>query len=194
MSTISIQDIDDCLPQTQCQQCDYPRCYDYAKAIACGEAKINQCPPGGDATILALANLFEIPPLTLNPEHGVHEEKSLAWIDESACIGCKLCIKACPVDAIIGSTKLMHTVIGNECTGCKLCLPVCPTDCIELVKNTTRNSSKQRWLGYTSSQVNKARLRTQAKLDRETKNQQQKLLKRKKIKQDSLQEKNTFCS
>ena len=119
------------LPQTQCAQCGYPGCKPYAEAIAFGEA-INRCPPGGDQTITALANLLGREPLQLDDECGAFTPPMLAVIREEECIGCTLCIAACPVDAIVGSGKLMHTIIENECTGCELCLPPCPVDCITL--------------------------------------------------------------
>jgi electron transport complex protein RnfB len=129
-----VDKIDALLPQTQCGQCTYPGCRPYAQAIANGEADINQCPPGGEATIIALADLLGRDPKPLNPEHGVEENvKTVAVIDEQICIGCTLCIQACPVDAILGAAKQMHTVIASECTGCDLCLPPCPVDCIEMV-------------------------------------------------------------
>jgi len=121
------------LPQTQCGQCNFPGCRPYAEAIAAGEAPINQCPPGGEAGIKALADLLGVEALPLNPENGVAKPKTVAVIDENVCIGCTLCIQACPVDAIVGSAKVMHTVIAAECTGCDLCLPPCPVDCIEMV-------------------------------------------------------------
>jgi Na+-translocating ferredoxin:NAD+ oxidoreductase subunit B len=125
--------IDALLPQTQCGQCNYPGCRPYAEAIAAGEAPINQCPPGGEAGIRALADLLGVEPLPLNPENGEERPPRIAVIDEAACIGCTLCIQACPVDAIIGAPKLMHTVIAEACTGCDLCLPPCPVDCIEMI-------------------------------------------------------------
>ena len=129
-----VDKIDALLPQTQCGQCTYPGCRPYAEAIARGEAEINQCPPGGETTILALADLLDREPLPLNPEHGeVKEEKTVVIIDEEICIGCTLCIQACPVDAILGAAKQMHTVIEDECTGCELCVPPCPVDCIDMV-------------------------------------------------------------
>ncbi len=121
------------LPQTQCGQCNYPGCRPYAEAIASGEADINQCPPGGETGIKALADLLGIESMPLNPEYGQEKPKAVAVIDELACIGCTLCIQACPVDAILGASKQMHTVIESECTGCDLCLPPCPVDCIEMV-------------------------------------------------------------
>jgi len=129
-----VDKIDALLPQTQCGQCTYPGCRPYAQAIANGEADINQCPPGGEATIIALADLLGRDPKPLNPEHGVEEEvKTIVVIDEQTCIGCTLCIQACPVDAILGAAKQMHTVIASECTGCNLCIPPCPVDCIHIV-------------------------------------------------------------
>jgi electron transport complex protein RnfB len=126
--------IDAILPQTQCGQCNYPGCRPYAEAIAAGEAEINQCPPGGEAGIQALADLLGVDPLPLNPEHGEEKPPRVAVIDEATCIGCTLCIQACPVDAIVGASKQMHTVIEAECTGCDLCLPPCPVDCIDMVE------------------------------------------------------------
>ena len=129
-----VEKIDAILPQTQCGQCTYPGCRPYAEAIANGEADINQCPPGGETTIIALADLLGRDPKPLNPEHGEEKAKRVAIIDEQVCIGCTLCIQACPVDAILGAAKQMHTVIEDECTGCDLCLPPCPVDCIEMVE------------------------------------------------------------
>ena len=136
-----IEKIDSILPQTQCGQCGYPGCKPYATAIANGQADINQCPPGGDDGIHKLADLLGVDYKPLNEEHGVPKPKSVAIIDEKTCIGCTLCIQACPVDAILGSAKHMHTIIEKECTGCELCLPPCPVDCIEMVpiKETTEN-------------------------------------------------------
>lgn len=126
--------IDALLPQTQCGQCGFPGCRPYAEAIVNGAAGINQCPPGGAATIRALADLLGREAEPLSVEHGVEKPKRLALIDEMRCIGCTLCIQACPVDAIVGAPRLMHTVIAEDCTGCELCLPPCPVDCIDLVE------------------------------------------------------------
>jgi electron transport complex protein RnfB len=136
--------IDALLPQTQCGQCTYAGCRPYAEAIAAGEADINQCPPGGEATIHALADLLGVEAKPLNDEHGEHKEKMVAVIDEQTCIGCTLCIQACPVDAILGAAKQMHTVIESECTGCELCLPPCPVDCILMVP-LEKNISNWNW-------------------------------------------------
>ena len=126
--------IDAILPQTQCGQCSYAGCRPYAEAIAKGEADINQCPPGGEAVIQSLADLLGRDPKPLSAEHGeAKEEKTVVIIDEQLCIGCTLCIQACPVDAILGAAKHMHTVIKDECTGCNLCIPPCPVDCIYIV-------------------------------------------------------------
>ncbi|MEM7084435.1 MAG: electron transport complex subunit RsxB [Pseudomonadota bacterium] len=121
------------LPQTQCGQCNYAGCRPYAEAIAAGEANINQCPPGGEATIDALAVLLGREAMPLNPENGIEAPAKVAYIHEDLCIGCKKCILACPVDAIVGAPKLMHTVIASSCTGCDLCVEPCPVDCIDMI-------------------------------------------------------------
>lgn len=128
----TVDRIDALLPQTQCEQCGYPGCRPYAEAIAHGEAAINQCPPGGQSTIDALADLLGRPRLSLDPAHGEYRPPRVAWIDESVCIGCTKCIQACPVDAIVGARQRMHTVIAELCTGCDLCLAPCPVDCIHM--------------------------------------------------------------
>ncbi|OZB58244.1 MAG: electron transporter RnfB [Lysobacterales bacterium 14-68-21] len=124
--------IDAILPQTQCEQCGFHGCRPYAEAIAAGEAPINRCPPGGAAGIARLADLLGQPVLPLDPAHGVEKPRTLARIVEADCIGCTKCIQACPVDAIVGAAKLMHTVLADDCTGCELCVPACPVDCIVL--------------------------------------------------------------
>lgn len=120
------------LPQTQCGQCRYPGCRPYAEAIARGEADIDQCPPGGEATVRALADLLGRDPGPVDPQYGPATKNAVAVIDEERCIGCGLCLPACPVDAIVGAHRFMHTVIEAQCTGCGLCIPPCPVDCIEL--------------------------------------------------------------
>lgn len=128
-----VDQIDAILPQTQCGQCSYPGCRPYANAIAAGEADINRCPPGGETTIIALADLLGREPIPLDDEVGEEKAKMVAVIDENTCIGCTLCIQACPVDAILGAAKQMHTIIEPECTGCELCIEPCPVDCIDMV-------------------------------------------------------------
>ena len=128
-----VERIDRVLPQTQCGQCGYPGCKPYAKAIASGEADIDQCPPGGEAGVKALAELLGREAKPVNPQNGVEKPPVVALIVEADCIGCTKCIQACPADAIIGGSKHMHTVIEPLCTGCELCVPACPVDCIVLV-------------------------------------------------------------
>ena len=125
-----VEEINAILPQTQCGQCNYPGCKPYAEAIAAGEAPINQCPPGGQERIKKLADLLDVEVLELNPENGQEEVDQVVEIVEPDCIGCTKCIQVCPVDAIVGAAKHMHTVILDECTGCDLCIPACPVDCI----------------------------------------------------------------
>ena len=146
----------DALPQTQCTRCGYPDCAAYANAIATGEAAINQCPPGGAEGVQRLAALTGQSALPLNPEHGAEGPRHVAWIDEAWCIGCTLCIKACPVDCIVGANKRMHTVIEAQCTGCELCIPVCPVDCIAL-ENVT--GSRTGWDAWSPRQADEARER-----------------------------------
>jgi electron transport complex protein RnfB len=127
-----VEQIDELLPQTQCGQCGFPGCRPYAESIAGGDA-INKCPPGGQSTINAIASLLDVPAPELDEEHGQEADiKTVAYIREDECIGCTKCIQACPVDAILGAAKLMHTVIADECTGCDLCVEPCPVDCIEM--------------------------------------------------------------
>lgn len=142
--------IDTWLPQTQCTRCGYPHCRAYAEAVASGAADINQCPPGGEATITALAALLERTPKPLDPAFGPTPLRTRADINEALCIGCKKCIDACPVDAIVGAAKLMHTIIAADCTGCELCLPVCPVDCINLVPVARTGT---RWPAYTEPET-----------------------------------------
>lgn len=131
-----VEQIDELLPQTQCGQCGFPGCKPYAESIASGDA-INKCPPGGQSTINAIANLLDVPAPELDAEHGEEADlRTVAYIREDECIGCTKCIQACPVDAILGAAKLMHTVIADECTGCDLCVEPCPVDCIDMLPLT----------------------------------------------------------
>ena len=127
-----VEQIDALLPQTQCGRCKYPACRPYAQAIAQGDAEINRCLPGGEATILALARLLDRAPRPLDPSLGPPPQPAVAWIDEDRCIGCARCLAPCPVDAIVGARRHRHTVLADRCTGCELCLPPCPVDCIEM--------------------------------------------------------------
>jgi electron transport complex protein RnfB len=127
-----VAQIEALLPQTQCTRCGFTGCRPYAGAIAAGEAQINQCPPGGSDTIRRLARLLHREPLELNPANGVEAPTRVAVIDENRCIGCARCLAPCPVDAIVGAPKLMHTVLADRCTGCELCIAPCPVDCIEM--------------------------------------------------------------
>lgn len=147
--------IDALLPQTQCTKCGYRGCLPYARAIAADEADINQCPPGGAAGIGKLAALLGREPKPLNPANGSERRRAVALIDEARCIGCTLCIQACPVDAIVGAPKLMHTVIAELCTGCDLCVPPCPVDCIDMVP---LEQGKAQW---TQAMADAARARFQ---------------------------------
>jgi len=131
MPVASVEQINRLLPQTQCRECGYDGCLPYARALAAGEAAVNLCAPGGETVMLDIAGLLDKPPVA----PAKTQAKALAWIDESACIGCTACIRACPVDAIMGASKLMHTVIAEECTGCSLCVAPCPVDCIHMLPN-----------------------------------------------------------
>ena len=149
------------LPQTQCTRCGYQGCLPYAEAIAEG-APINQCPPGGQLLIDRLAGLLGRPVIALNPENGVEAPRRLAWIDEAECIGCTKCIQVCPTDAIVGASKLMHTVIHAECVSCALCIPACPVDCITMELDHLGAAGGARRL-MTSAESAAARLRYQAR-------------------------------
>ena len=152
--------IDAALPQTQCTRCGYPDCASYAIAIAEGTADINQCPPGGAEGIERLALITGKPPTPLNPHNGIEGPLTVAVIDEAWCIGCTLCIKVCPADAILGSNKRMHTVIEPVCTGCELCLPVCPVDCISL---EIVSGERTGWQAWTAEQARQGKERYEAR-------------------------------
>jgi Na+-translocating ferredoxin:NAD+ oxidoreductase subunit B len=148
--------IDAALPQTQCTRCGYPDCRAYAQAIAEGQASINQCPPGGAEGIARLAAITGRDVIALNPTHGAEGPRKMMFIDEAWCIGCTLCINACPVDCIVGAPKVMHTIIEDLCTGCELCLPACPVDCI-LVEEATPGRSG--WDAWSEGDADRARTR-----------------------------------
>ena len=146
--------LNDALPQTQCTRCGYPDCQGYARAIAGGKAPINQCPPGGAEGIVRLAALTHTRPIPLNPANGHEGPRAIALIDEAWCIGCTLCIKACPVDCIVGASKKMHTVVEPDCTGCELCVPACPVDCISMLPVTGEHTG---WAAWSAEQAGRAR-------------------------------------
>ena len=148
--------LDAALPQTQCTRCGYPDCRAYAEAMASGEADINRCPPGGAEGIVRLAQISGKQVLPLDTAHGHEGPRQLAVIDEAWCIGCTLCIKACPVDCIAGASKLMHTVIDVQCTGCELCVPACPVDCISMTPVTGERTG---WQAWTPAQAEESRER-----------------------------------
>jgi electron transport complex protein RnfB len=152
--------IDAALPQTQCTRCGYPDCRAYATAVASGDAAINQCPPGGEEGIRRLSTITGQAVLPLSIEHGVDGPLTVAIIDEDGCIGCTLCMDACPTDAIVGTNKRMHTVIEPWCTGCELCIPVCPVDCIALAPISGEQTA---WDAWTPEQALTAKTRYQAR-------------------------------
>lgn len=162
--------IEAALPQTQCTRCGYPDCARYAHAIARGEADINQCPPGGAQGVARLAAITGRPELPLSALHGQEVPRAVAVIDENWCIGCTLCIKACPTDAILGLNKRMHSVMAMHCTGCELCLPACPVDCIQM-ENVSGQASG--WAAWSALQAEQARMRYQSRQERLQTEQQQ---------------------
>lgn len=150
--------LEDLLPQTQCTKCGYPACRPYAEAMASGAAAYNQCPPGGMEGVARLASLLDKPVIPLNPANGVERPRPVAVIDEQLCIGCTLCIQACPVDAIVGAAKQMHTVVPGLCTGCDLCVAPCPVDCIAMVDVTRGRTG---WEAWSQAEADAARARHQ---------------------------------
>jgi Na+-translocating ferredoxin:NAD+ oxidoreductase subunit B len=148
--------IEDLLPQTQCTKCGYDGCRPYAEAVAAGTANYNQCPPGGVAGVARLASLLGKPVIPINPVNGVERPRPVAFIDESLCIGCTLCMQACPVDAIVGAPKQMHTIVKDQCTGCDLCVAPCPVDCIAMIPVTGDATG---WDAWTQQQADEARVR-----------------------------------
>jgi electron transport complex protein RnfB len=148
--------IEDLLPQTQCTKCGYAACRPYAEAISCGEAEINQCPPGGIEGVRRLSSLTGRPVIPINPANGLERPRPVAFIDEALCIGCTLCIQACPVDAILGAAKQMHTILPDLCTGCDLCVAPCPVDCISMLPVTDDRTG---WDAWSQEQADAARAR-----------------------------------
>ncbi|WP_027819653.1 electron transport complex subunit RsxB, partial [Paraburkholderia bannensis] len=148
--------IEDLLPQTQCTKCGYDGCRPYAEAVAAGTASYNQCPPGGAEGVARLAHLLGKPVIPINPDNGVERARPVAFIDEQVCIGCTLCLQACPVDAIVGAPKQMHTIVKDLCTGCDLCVAPCPVDCIAMIPVTGEATG---WDAWTQQQADQARLR-----------------------------------
>ena len=152
--------LEDLLPQTQCTRCGYPDCRAYAEAMASGVALYNQCPPGGADGVGRLAQLLKMPVIPLNPVNGLERARPVALIDEALCIGCTLCIQACPVDAIVGAAKQMHTVLPDLCTGCDLCVAPCPVDCIAMIEVTPNETG---WDAWSQQQADAARARHAAR-------------------------------
>ncbi|NDI86029.1 electron transport complex subunit RsxB [Undibacterium crateris] len=163
------------LPQTQCTKCGYPSCHDYAVAMAAGNASHNQCPPGGEQGIALLADALGLATIPLNPEHGTERERPVAVIEEAYCIGCTLCIQACPVDAIVGAAKQMHTVIPELCTGCDLCVAPCPVDCISMISVTPGKTGWSAWSEQQASQAKTAYDSRTVRLQREKYENEQRL-------------------
>jgi H+/Na+-translocating ferredoxin:NAD+ oxidoreductase subunit B len=153
--TVTAEQIDALLPQTQCRKCGFDGCKPYAEAIASGQADINQCPPGGEAGILKLSTLLGVAAKPLAPAFGIERPRLVAVINEADCIGCTKCLPPCPTDAILGSSKHMHTVIEAECTGCELCIAPCPVNCISMQPAPNPN--------WTLEDANHSRIRYQAK-------------------------------
>lgn len=176
MSTDLIDHIDALLPQTQCTQCGFNGCKPYAEAIAKNQADINQCPPGGQTGIDKLADLLNIASKPLNAEHGIEQPRQIAFIIEQDCIGCTKCLPPCPVDAILGANKYMHTVIAHECSGCGLCIDPCPVNCIVMQAPQADNV-------WDEAAQNHARQRHQAKLLRQTQLEKEKAARAEKQKQ-----------
>lgn len=163
--------IDALLPQTQCTRCGYAGCRPYAEALAGGQAELNQCPPGGPGLIARLAQLLGRSALALNPEHGSEAPPRLAWVDPEACIGCARCLPPCPVDAILGASRQLHSVIASWCTGCELCLPACPVDCIHMLPwpaelaAPTPQDNQRRYAGHQARRALQAQERERELLE-----------------------------
>jgi electron transport complex protein RnfB len=153
--------VDACLPQTQCTRCGFRDCRDYAQAVAAGAADFNRCAPGGDVTLHALAALLGLPPKPIDPACGSGSVRERAVIDEARCIGCRKCLDACPVDAIVGAHRSLHTVLAGECSGCGLCLPPCPVDCIAMEPATSADRTP--WPQYDQAESVRWRKRAEAR-------------------------------
>lgn len=162
-----VEKIDQLLPQTQCEQCGFEGCLPYAESLSKGESEINRCPPGGLSVMRSLAKLLDKPELPINPECGVAQAVHSVYIDETLCIGCTKCIQACPVDAIVGTKKKMHTVIQSECTGCDLCIPPCPLDCIYILPSQEEHFPEVGLSDQQKIRADKSRSRHQARQHRE---------------------------
>jgi electron transport complex protein RnfB len=167
VTAAAVERIHAALPQTQCTRCGYPDCHAYAQAIALEGVAINRCPPGGAEGIERLAQLTGRPAEHLDPDHGVEGPRTVAFIDENWCIGCTLCLDACPTDAIVGSHKVMHTVLEPWCTGCELCIPVCPVDCIELEPVTGAATGWAAWSAPQAAQALQRYEQRKRRLERE---------------------------
>lgn len=166
----------DALPQTQCKRCGYPDCEGYAQALASKEADINQCPPGGAQGVVLLADITGRAVKPIDTDFGAEGPRTVAFIDEDWCIGCTLCIAACPVDAIVGTNKRMHTVIEAHCTGCELCLPVCPVDCILLENVSGQNTGWQAWSAPLAAHARQRHAARSERLRQEALEQEQRLV------------------
>jgi len=187
-----VEIIDSILPQTQCTQCGYTGCKPYANAISKGEADINQCPPGGEKVIRAIAELMGVEYKPLDESYGISKPKAVAFIDEDTCIGCTFCIQACPVDAILGAAKQMHTIIEKECTGCELCLSPCPVDCITMpeIKEVISNNMANKEANIARERNNFRILRLEKeKIEHAERNAKRKLESNKKEKVKLIEEK-----
>ncbi len=182
----TLAQVDAALPQTQCTRCGEPDCHGYAEAIVAGRAPINRCPPGGAEGVRRLAEITGQPEQPLDRACGHEGPRTVAWIDEDWCIGCTLCIKACPVDCIVGASKVMHTVIEDQCTGCELCIPACPVDCISLRPVTPGATG---WAAWSAQQAAEARSRYEfrtARLARDKREQEERLAAKAAAKLDNL--------
>lgn len=169
MDDMLVKKIDDVLPQTQCRQCGFTGCRPYAEAIVLGQADINQCPPGDAEGVQKIAAILGVECKPLNTTHGIPKSKAVAFIDESSCIGCTFCLRACPVDAIIGAPKQMHTIVATECTGCELCVAPCPVDCIHMIPVEAPQASAENYVAVEQEKkaaADRARSRYQFRLAR----------------------------